>query len=151
MTDLEVRRALSELQVVWLTLWGEARSEPIEGVVAVACVIRNRTIVRGHSYRRVCLQPWQFSCWRPEGGKTNYTRLMSLARQLVGNRQVRWTRVLEECGVVAQAVMRERLRDRVSGADHYLTSALWERKPPRWARGQEPVARVGAHVFFRLA
>ncbi len=32
----------------------------------------------------------------------------------------------EECGVVAQAIMRERLRDRVEGADHYCTSALWK-------------------------
>ena len=151
MTDREVRRALTELQVVWLTLWGEARSESIEGIVAVASVIRNRVVRRGQSYRKVCLQPWQFSCWMERGGPANYRHVMRIARQLAEDRQVRWTRVLEECGVIAQATMRERLRDRTAGSDHYCTTRLWSTRPPRWARGQEPVATVGAHVFFTLS
>ena len=133
-----------------LTLYGEARGEPIEGITAVASVMRNRVHRRGHSWRRVCLQPWQFSCWKVEGGAANYRRVMRIARQLVDDRQVHWSRVLEECGFVAQGMMRERLRDRTNSADHYCTIKLWKKKPPRWARGQTPVATIGAHVFFEL-
>ena len=86
----------------------------------------------------------------PRGGAANYRRVMAIARQFVTVDQIRGTRVLEECGVIAQAMMRERMRDRVKAADHYVTKQLWATKPPRWARGQEPVAVVSQHVFFRL-
>ena len=33
---------LTDVQILALTLFGEARSEPIEGIVGVGCVIRNR-------------------------------------------------------------------------------------------------------------
>ena len=76
---------LTDDAVLGLTLWGEARSESIEGIVAVGCVIRNR---RGDTrwpdtFRGVCLQRRQFSCWRPEGGEKNYQRMLEFAGQLV--------------------------------------------------------------------
>jgi hypothetical protein len=46
------------------------------------------------------------------------------------------------------------LLDRVRGADHYLTTDLFEKIQMRhgrhWAKGQTPVARVGDHTFLRL-
>ena len=59
-------------EVIAYTLWGEARSEPIEGIQAVASVIYNRTRLYLASHQSdlpedamqtVCLAPHQFSTW----------------------------------------------------------------------------------------
>jgi hypothetical protein len=56
---------LTDVQILALTLFGEARSEPIEGIVGVGCVIRNRVTAGldwwGEGYRGVCLAPYEFS------------------------------------------------------------------------------------------
>jgi len=69
-TDLHSQRK-REVDVLARTIYGEARGETVRGKEAVACVIMNR--VRraqerggywwGASVEKVCLKPWQFSCW----------------------------------------------------------------------------------------
>ena len=65
LTDAEVKARLSDLEVTLVTLFGEARGEPVEGLIAVGSVIRNRVKAArfGSTYRAVCLARWQFSCW----------------------------------------------------------------------------------------
>ena len=147
MTELEIIAALSERNVVALTLFGEVRNEPIEGIVAVACVIRNRvrTQYRGQTYRQCCLAPWQFSCWKVEGGKANHEALMILARELVGG-QTPKDRAFAECDYVAQGVLSDTFRDRVGRCRHYHTSAMKPR--PEWAIGKTPAYEVSSHLFY---
>ena len=60
---------MTDLEALTLTLYGEARGEPIEGLIGVAMVIRNRVRdkYRGAvNYEEVCLAPAQFSCWIEE-------------------------------------------------------------------------------------
>ena len=82
MTDEQVRAALDDWQALTLTLYGEASAEPIEGKVAVGCVVRNRVQTPnryGSTYRAVCHQRAQFSCWWTFGGVPNYRRVMAPA------------------------------------------------------------------------
>jgi hypothetical protein len=141
---------LSEPQVVGLTLFGEARGEPVEGRIAVANVIRNRVVAQRRTFgltpRDVCLKPWQFSCWRQEGGAANYGDLLSAARLL--SRGVLAGPMLRECLWIAHGLLDRQFGDSVHGATHYLTAELFARNRPVWSVGHDPVCHVNSHLFF---
>lgn len=142
--------ALTDPQLLTITIFGEARGEPIEGQIAVACVIRNRVQIGrwGASYAKVCLAPWQFSCWRPEGGRENYETVVAAAEMLARSTTLPDDTLLRQCAWVSQGVIGHWILDTVTDATHYVTTALYETSPPKWAANQQPVCRVGSHVFF---
>lgn len=145
--------ALSDFDALWLTLDAECRSEPVEGQIAVASVIRNRVGKRfGHRYRDVCLAPKQFSCWNA-GTDPNHVRLMARARLVVGDYAERTTLpidpVMRQLKYIAQGIMGHELVDNTRGADHYLTKKLFQATPPPWALGRSAIF-VGAHAFLKL-
>lgn len=147
MTETELKTALSPRDAVALTLWGEARNEPVEGIVAVANVIRHRQIKTGRPWKAVVHQRLQFSCWWPQGGAENYARVMALARQVVTGQRIAqpsW----HECVWVAEGILDGRFRDNVKGARHYLTTVLLQTDPPAWVRSGRVVATIGAHTFI---
>lgn len=149
MTDAEVIAALTGPEVLALTLFGEARSERVEGKVAVGCVVRNRVAARrfgGDNYKSVCLAPWQFSCWKREGGPENYEAVLKAARLIHARKPL--GSALRECLWVSEGVLQQHAMDITRASTHYMTSALWESKPPKWAIGQTPAIRIGGHVFF---
>lgn len=49
--------------IISYTLYAEARGEPEEGMLAVASVIKTRSIRSKKTLAEVCLQNQQFSCW----------------------------------------------------------------------------------------
>jgi spore germination cell wall hydrolase CwlJ-like protein len=145
--DAAIKAALSPLQVVAMTVWAEARAEPIEGQVAVAAVIRNRLLRPRRfaaTWEGVCLAPWQFSCWIPEGGDANYRALMARCAAAQAGTQP-WP---AQAIWVAQGIISGVLEARVARADHYY--ATWMPKPPTWARGLASSAEIGAHRFYRV-
>ena len=146
----DVLAALTDPQILTLTIYGEARGEPIEGQIAVGCVIRNRVQVGrwGASYAKVCLAPWQFSCWRPEGGRENYETVVAAAEMLVRSTTLPDDQMLRQCAWVSQGIIGHWIQDTVKDATHYLTADLHARRPPVWAVGQVPACRIGAHVYF---
>lgn len=148
---------LTDTHVLACTLYGEARSESTEGILAVACVIRNRVKSDwgndkkpdwwGEGFRGVCLRPAQFSCWSPAGGEGNFKKLEQLVAALkVG--PVSDARY-KECAWIATGVINDWVRDVVKGADHYHTAAMTPR--PVWAQKHTPVIQVAKHVFYKLA
>jgi spore germination cell wall hydrolase CwlJ-like protein len=144
MSDL----ALTDQHALALTLWGEARGESIEGRIAIAALIRNRkqTDRWGDTYRDVCLAKWQFSCWKEAGGKANYEAVQAMAHQLV-NSETPDDVILRECIWIATGITGGWIRDTVHGATHYHVATMTPK--PYWTKGQEPVCRIGAHVFYR--
>lgn len=144
--------SLTETQILLLTLWGEARSEPVEGRIAIGAVIRNRFMWGkwGESYAKVCLAPWQFSCWREAGGKSNYQAVMAMAQALAQGREIT-DATLRECGWIAHGIIGAWLRDNVKGATHYYSPGAMVPvgRVPVWALNLSPIAKVGAHLFFR--
>jgi spore germination cell wall hydrolase CwlJ-like protein len=139
---------MTPIDVVALTIYGEARGEPIEGQIAVANVIRNR--VRdgrwGPGYTAVCQAPHQFSCWTPEGGLSNFMIVDHLRQALDRGAPLPDDPTLKACVGIAHA-LDAWIPDTVRGATHYY--ADWLKRPPAWAKGHSPVALVGHHLFFR--
>ena len=134
MTPEAIKAALSDLHTLALTMYGEARGEEIEGKVAVGCVVRARMADDRwpDTYKDVCLQRWQFSCWNTID--PNYRTLLNLGESLVLTPAASTNPVMEECVWVAQGIMSGVCRDRVK-ANHYLTRKLWETAPPDWVKG----------------
>ena len=142
---------MSETLVVAKTIYGEARGEGIRGMVAVACVIRNRVQhprVRwwGTGWAGVCEAPFQFSCWNlndpnrkflqaiPEFGDwrrfPGFSNAMEIAREFVD----------------PPSVPDEPWPDITRGADHYHTVMV----NPNWTGGRTVAAMFGTHIFYRL-
>lgn len=157
MTDQEVRDRLTDFGALTLTLFGEARGESVEGLIAVGCVIRNRLKTPrrfGSSYKAVCHGRSQFSCWWSFGGVPNYERVYAMARATVEQRDLPLPEsmlpVYQECCFIAEGIIAEQLRDRVGNATHYYAPAAMvpKGKVPDWAAGLTPTAKVGSHLFF---
>jgi N-acetylmuramoyl-L-alanine amidase len=137
---------LSGLDVLALTVYGEARGEAIEGKIAVANIIRNRLKTHrwGLTYERVCLAPMQFSCWTPKGGAANYAIVKALAAQILAGQQPA-DPILAECYWIAAGIQSGAARDNVQGATFYFVTRS---TVPAWAVGHLPVCVIGAHSFF---
>lgn len=146
-----IAKGLSELDVLALTLHHEAYGEGITGMFAVGCVLRNRRAWGkwGPTLRNVCLAPKQFSCWRPAGGTTNYTRLVTHAEALRAGQR---PGLLAKAFGVAYAMLDEVVDDVTAGADHYWAPNAMVPKgaTPKWAVGITPTAHIGGHIFIRL-
>lgn len=148
----DIVAALTDPQLLTLTLYGETRGEPIEGQIAVGCVIRNRVQIGrwGASYAKVCLAPWQFSCWRPEGGRDNYETVIEAAQMLAKSTTLPDDALLRQCAWVAQGVIGAWILDTVREATHYYAPAAMvpAGSVPKWAINLTPVAKKGQHLFF---
>lgn len=154
MTTTEIRKAVDDRQALVCTLYGEVRAEPIQGIIAAACVIRNRVNKPswwGSSYKEVCLKKWQFSCWWENNSNTRAVYLVAQTLLQGIPASERDEAVLAELDWVAEGIMSGRIRDITKGANHYLTTALLNSgKAPDWAKGKAPDLVLGAHSFFKL-
>lgn len=147
-----------DLNILALTILGEAAMEPREGKIAVAWTVRNRVEADlhrdgrpdwwGEGYANVCLKAYQYSCWIMEptgqGGK--------LRAYLVGGDTGRGELKagalkdpLLPCWYAAQEVLTGRAPDPTHGSTHYYADYIDE---PKWARGKTPVAVFGVHRFY---
>lgn len=143
-------KRMNAVEVLALTIFGEARNESIDGRVAVAQTVRNRSLTRGKSVDERCLQKSQYSCWFPYGGEANYNRLMALAERVITHQPLGAdTALFNECKWIATGVIDGQARDRTHGATHYLTSQLfYSPQCPAWAKEKPATALIGAHMFF---
>ena len=120
-------RSLSDLDILTLTVWAEARGEPEDGQRAVAYVILNRLAapkwwsqerndgIEDNTIKAVCLDPWQFSCWNP--GTPAYKAI--LKPSLLNDSKVLRIRAL------CEEVMAEYPNnDLTHGANHYCTHTV---------------------------
>lgn len=123
--------------VITQTILGEARGESYEAMKAVAAVIKVRAKERRLTYRQVCLQPFQFSCWNKND--PNRKKLKSLLQ----HPRAGWAwHIASNIDTLDTSMVR--------GANHYMTERLWKRGTVKWAKGKRPVAKHGCHVFFKL-
>ena len=131
---------MTDLDTMARTLWGEARGETDEGVLAVAWVILNRARKPGwwgHDIESVCLKRWQFSCWNPTDPNYPY---------LSGKRPIPGAEFLRMREIALAAVL-EAQPDPTGGATHYHVKNM--KNPPRWRLGAQHAATIGNHVFSR--
>ncbi len=138
---------MEDADVLALTIWGEARGEPVEGQIAVGQVIANRLRMGrwGHTLTAVCQAPKQFSCWNA-GHDPNHLALMAYLDRMVRGEHIQ-DASLRQADWIAEGIIGHSLLDNTKGATHYHALAM---DPlPKWAVGQEPCARVGHHLFYR--
>lgn len=136
--------SLSDLQILALTIYGEARGEPIEGQIAVGCVIRNRT--NGKGFSQICLAPKQFSCWNKSD--PNRIILEEIAQKLITKKIIQDT-MFDQINWIAKGIINDLIIDNTHGAKNYLTRKLFINNPPSWAQNvkDEPLT-IGKQVFF---
>lgn len=150
-TPREIAQDLSALDVLALTLHHEAGAERLIGLIAVGCVIRNRVAWGrwGRTVQDVCLAPWQFSCWIPQGGAVNHAKLKEHAARIRGGDR---PSALRRAYDVAEAVLEDGLPDPTGQADHYYAplAMVPPGRVPEWAKGVEPSAVLGNHRFYKL-
>lgn len=126
----------SPTDILARTLWGEARGEPVRGIEAVAAVVMNR--VRrggwwGDSVETVCRKRAQFSCWNDTD--PNRAKLAAVNQD---------NRVFRICVRVARRAIAGTVDDPTGGATHYHVRDC----APAWARGLDPCAEIGDHLFY---
>jgi len=135
---------LGIVEILALTLYGEARGESISGQCAVGNVIRNRVIKSGKGWHDIILAKWQFSCWNEND--PNFIPLMEMAEKILleGNspdeiRMQIW---------IAMGIIGGDVRDESDGAVNYMTSALfYSNNAPSWARDMRNTKVIGRHIF----
>lgn len=139
---------LDDVQLLAVTLYGEARNEPLEGLLAVAWVIQNRVGKRfGKSVRKVCMAHAQFSCWFPYGGAANHEAVKALVTTLAAKTPVE-TQPYRQCAYVAFGVLHGWVVSNIGACNHYHTVSLVPR--PGWAQKATPKHQKGAHLFYEL-
>lgn len=136
------QQSFSDQEIVARTLWGEARSQGVMGMVAVACVIMNRDSNPGwwgRTLRGVCTSPMQFSCWNDDDLQAEKIRepiITDLSYQAAT--------------VITEMLFHNAINDITNGADHYRA----EYAHPAWADGKIPTYVCGTmgsrHLFYKL-
>jgi N-acetylmuramoyl-L-alanine amidase len=127
-----------ELTCLALNVYYEARGEPLAGKSAVAEVTMNRVV--SHRYPGTVCEVVYEKRW--DRLRKRYVGAFSWTEfDVVPHPEgEQWRRARE----VAEDVYFGRQPPQLSGALHYHATYI----KPNWARGQQPVARIGGHVFY---
>lgn len=137
--------------ILALTVYGEARGEPREGKAGVVWTVLHRAANPrwwGRSVASCCLTSYQFSCWN-ESDPNRATLMRQIGHDLQRaelTETARRNEMLLDCLAVVNEVLDGEIPDPTGGATHYCTRAVASRTS--WARGREPSAEIGAHLFF---
>lgn len=135
------------LRELALTLYGEARGEPIESVIAVGCVARNRVKSKINStYNDIVHKPRQFSCWNDEDPNKSMLEMMKL--NIDNNKNT----VFLQCVFIAGGIIDEKLLSNIGRSMNYLETNLYKKlkktNPNHWASKLSVVAVKGHHTFL---
>lgn len=128
---------MSDLEILARTVEGEGEGEPFDGKVAIAWTARNRLNRRswyGRTIADVCQKPEQYSCWN-EGAGGRISRITSVTLDEPSFR---------DSMAASAGVLLDMIADPTHGATHYHTKSV----SPNWAKGREPCAVIGNHLFF---
>ena len=125
------------------TLWGEARGEGTNGMIAVANVILNRVKIAekkdgfwwGNNIIQVCQKPYQFSCWNRSD--PNFRKLQS-----VDESNLHFATAMR----IARRAVADVLEDNTQGSTHYHAANI----TPYWAKDRSVLTTIGYHKFYKL-
>jgi len=143
--DLLQKIDLDDYDALWLTLYGEARGEPIEGIIGVASVIRNRVNEQKKNYHAIVTEPEQFSCWNKTD--PNAPLLLELYKEEMDHEID--DPIIREIQYIATGIIHHDLRDNTMGSNHYLTTSLFNsEKCPEWAKKGKLNVHLGRQLFL---
>jgi len=141
------------------TIYGEARNQPLKGMVAVGFVVKNRVLKARKgihkalygkgSYEEACLAKWQFSCWNLNDPNRNIIQNLTLE-------SASKNKVFANCLSIAKDIVNEGSEyiNPIGQSTHYYADYLDKKdkygriKTPAWAKGLKPFVTIGNHIFF---
>ena len=124
-----------DLLLLILCLYGEARGEGIDGMIAVGNVIKNRTIVHEKTYKEVILQPYQFSY---------FNKGWELVKRDMNNFNNGDKISLENCVKVAILIYFDLVDDNTNGALFYHSVNV----SPYWKSSVNKLITIKNHKFY---
>lgn len=131
------------VEILTLTLWGEAADRPVRAIEALAALVVNRARQAavpggpahwGRGVAGVCRTPFQFPCWN-----RNHPRHAALRGIAAGDG------ALAICRRVAARAVAGGMPDPTGGATYFHD--VWAL--PGWALGRPAVAEIGGLCFYR--
>lgn len=132
-------RSLSTEELLARLILGEARNQPLRGMVAVGCVVMNRFndgFKRyGATVFNVITRKWQFSCFNEKD--PNLPKLLSNPGKPIGI-----------CRTISSLIFEGIINDPTGGATHYHTKncdPAWNDNPSRMFY----LCTIGDHKFYR--
>jgi spore germination cell wall hydrolase CwlJ-like protein len=146
-----VFESLTDVYLLALCIWAEARNQGLEGMQAVGSVILNRASRPGwwgSDIKSVILKPKQFSCLNEDDPQR--VRMIAIAEDFIN---AMWKDPdLRACWWVAKGLIEPwpesknapALRSNVGAATHYHTSAV----APAWKDKLKLTARIKDHLFY---
>jgi len=149
--------ALPAHVLLGVTAFLEARSEPIQGIIAVMFTVTNRVTKkhRGASVGQCCLAAQQYSCWNDRDPQQALgLRLATMLTQHDSLEHEPDGIVLMTCLSLATSVVHQHpwpIPDPSKGSTHYLNPNTVARMPD-WTKpesGSIQTIRIGAHTFYR--
>jgi spore germination cell wall hydrolase CwlJ-like protein len=143
MGDNKKIESLSELELITLCVYGEARNQGLDGMLAVASVILNRSKKPswwGSDIKSVILKPWQFSCFNEND--PNRKTLENIAMDFQDS--LKRLSTLRHCYWIARGLMEGFLSSNVGSATHYHTRQV----KPDWKDKLQKITQVGDHIFY---
>lgn len=127
-------------------IFGEARNQSYETMLAVGCVVRNRVmsedfprILGGGTWKRALLTLRQFSCF--DERDPNRKKLMN---PLNYESERTW----KECYLAADDIMNNKVADNTNSADHYYSTNI--KKAPLWAKEKYFTIQHGNLKFYNV-
>lgn len=130
---------LPDVEIMSRTIYGEARNQEIDGMVAVANVILNRDNDPMRRYGSgivsICLRDKQFSCWND--GDPNLPVIMNPGSEIYTSR------------IIASLAVKSLLCDNTDGSNLYHYSGMINF--PYWSssKGVFRCKQIGDHIFYR--
>lgn len=138
---------LDDKQLLALTIYGEARGEGRDGMIAVGSVILERVEHRGwdgDTMQEVCLMPWQFSCFLPTDPNFIALRIMAVSFAA----QYQRSKSVQDCYAVASGLLDGTIARTPEIAAHQVCQYCTVAASPDWKKKMKLVATVGHHEFY---
>lgn len=144
--DKAIFNRLNPVEAIALTMYGEARGESTEGILAVGYVICNRSRLWHQSIKEVCYAKNQFSCYL--SSDWNYEILLNVAMNFPANLQNNGH--LSKCLQCAVEVYQDPASSNVGDATFYRVKGnknKWFNEQIEKGKFME-VCQIGAHIFY---
>ena len=145
---IDARVDTAQVKCLAVTIYGEARSEPEVGQIAVAYTILNRAS-KQRTLCQVALAPKQYSVFN----NNPKLRAIAVSLHLIPEQkniidQKSWDQAVK----VAQMVTRKYVEDPTGGATHYIADKVMKSKGyhyPRWSKEFKMVKEIENHKFYK--
>lgn len=129
-----------DVKTLALCIYGEARGEGIDGMLAVASVVAARAKMARKTIKAVCLQPRQFSCFNENDPNSEILSRLAIE----WDEHIETNRFLRQSYWIAKGMIEGYLMSNVGNATHYHHISIL----PSWAGKLEKVTRIGKHQFY---